>query len=82
MPTLLVHSLTNWQMVSATFMSAYAEIINPQNMTATLLKDGEVLAQYKVERCDHCEQLMRLDEFGYQKHLGGIKILWFCAACR
>jgi hypothetical protein len=63
-------------------MSEYCELINPQTMTATLLKGGEVVTQYKVERCDNCETLQRLDEFGYQKHLSGIKILWFCGACR
>ena len=63
-------------------MSAYVEILYPQSMTAKLMKDGEVIEEYKIEKCDHCDKVERLDEFGYQKHLSGIKILWFCGACR
>lgn len=63
-------------------MSAYIEILYPQSMTAKLTKDGEVIAEYKIEQCDNCEKVAKLDEFGYQKHLSGIKILWFCGACR
>jgi hypothetical protein len=80
MPAYLVRFRLKREM--ARTMSDYCELINPQTMTATLLKNGEVVTQYKIERCDNCETLQRLDEFGYQKHLSGIKILWFCGACR
>jgi hypothetical protein len=63
-------------------MSDHVEILYPQTMTAKLLKNGEVVAEYKIEQCDNCGKVARLDEFGYQKHLSGIKILWFCGACR
>jgi hypothetical protein len=65
-----------------TIMSDYCELINPQTMTATLLKSGDVIARYKVGQCDHCSTYARLDEFGYQKGQGGEKLLWFCGGCR
>jgi hypothetical protein len=35
-------------------MSDLMEIIYPQSMTAKLLQNGEVIAEYKVEQCDGC----------------------------
>jgi hypothetical protein len=60
----------------------YSEIIYPQSMTAKLLLNGEVVDEYKIEQCDKCSILMRLDPFGYQKQYGGEKVIWFCKGCR
>jgi hypothetical protein len=46
------------------------------------MKNGEVVAEYKVEQCDKCASIAKFDEFGYQKGHGGEKILWFCGGCR
>jgi hypothetical protein len=46
------------------------------------MKNGELIAEYKVEQCDKCASLAKFDEFGYQKGYGGEKILWFCGGCR
>ena len=63
-------------------MSDYVEIINPQTMTCKLLKHGEVVAIYKMEQCDKCSMISKLDEFGYQKGVGNEKVIWFCGGCR
>jgi hypothetical protein len=63
-------------------MSDFMEIINPQRMTAKLFYKGEVVEEYKVEQCDKCSKLMKLDSFGYQKGYGNEKIIWFCGDCR
>ena len=63
-------------------MSDYMEIIYPQSMTAKLLYNGEVIAEYKIEQCDKCAKLTKLDEFGYQKGIANEKLLWFCGGCR
>lgn len=63
-------------------MSDYLELINPKTMTCQLLKDGEVVAIYKMEQCDKCSMISKLDEFGYQKGFGNEKIIWFCGGCR
>jgi len=63
-------------------MSEYMEIIHPQTMTAKLLRNGEVVEEYKVEQCDKCSKLTKLDSFGYQKGYGNEKIIWFCGGCR
>ena len=63
-------------------MSDYMELINPQTMTAKLLKHGEVVDEYKIEQCDKCSMLTRLDPFGYQKQFGREKVIWFCKGCR
>jgi hypothetical protein len=63
-------------------MSDYMEIINPQTMIGKLLKNGEVVAEYKMEQCDKCSSLVRFDAFGYQKGYGNEKIIWFCVGCR
>jgi hypothetical protein len=46
------------------------------------LLNGEVVQTYKVERCDNCAMITKLDDFGYQKGQAGEKILWFCGGCR
>lgn len=63
-------------------MAEYCEIINPATKMCKLLKDGEVVAEYKIEQCDKCSGLSKLDEFGYQRGQGGEKLLWFCGGCR
>ena len=63
-------------------MSDYMEIIYPQAMTAKLFKNGEVIAEYKIEQCDGCKKLLKLDAFGYTKGQGGEKLIWLCGLCR
>jgi hypothetical protein len=63
-------------------MGDFMEIVNPQTMTGKLLKDGEIVAEYKMEQCDRCSMLTRLDVFGYQKGYGDEKVIWFCKGCR
>jgi hypothetical protein len=63
-------------------MSGPIEVINIKEMSCILLEDGEIIATYKVEKCDKCESIRRLDDFGYQKNVAGEKILWFCGECR
>ena len=63
-------------------MSRYSEIINLSAMTAKLLDDGEVIAEYKVETCDKCARITQLDKFGYQKSDPYENIIWFCKDCR
>jgi len=63
-------------------MSNFIEIIYPQSMTAKLMENGEVIAEYKIEQCDKCSRLLKFDQFGYQKGFGNEKIIWFCAECR
>jgi hypothetical protein len=68
--------------MEAATMSDYIEVINPQTMIGKLLKNGEVVAEYKMEQCDKCSKLTRLDAFGYQKGFGNEKVIWFCSGCR
>jgi hypothetical protein len=63
-------------------MSDLIEIIYPQSMTAKLLQNGEVIAEYKVEQCDSCAKVKKLDAFGYTKGQGGEKLTWLCGECR
>ena len=58
------------------------EIINITNMSAKLLDEGEVIAEYKVETCDRCAKISQLDKFGYQKSDPKENIIWFCKDCR
>jgi len=51
-------------------------------MTAKLLQNGEVIAEYKIEQCDSCSRLKKLDAFGYTKGQGGEKLTWLCGDCR
>jgi hypothetical protein len=81
MCTALVCIGQRWQMETSS-MSDYVEIINPQTMTCKLLKHGEVVAIYKMEQCDKCSMISKLDEFGYQKGFGNEKVIWFCGGCR
>ena len=71
-----------WQMV-ATTMSDYIEIISRQTMTCKILKDMVVVEEYKIEQCDKCSKLVKLDKFGYQIGYDRTeKVIWFCGACR
>jgi hypothetical protein len=63
-------------------MSDYVEIIYPQSMTAKLMQNGEVIAEYKVEQCDGCAKIMKLDAFGYKVGQSGEKLAWLCGGCR
>jgi hypothetical protein len=68
--------------MGSTIMSDFVEILYPQSMTAKLMENGEVIAEYKIEQCDKCSMLTKLDAFGYQKGYGNEKIIWFCIGCR
>ena len=83
MRSALVRVSQRWQ-VEATglTMSDYMEILYPQSMTAKLLQNGEVIAEYKIEQCDSCEKLKKLDAFGYTKGQAGEKLIWLCGECR
>ena len=48
-------------------MSDFMEMIDPRTMTAKLLENGKVIAEYKVEQCDKCAMIVQLDSLGYQK---------------
>lgn len=63
-------------------MSDYMEILYPQSMTAKLFKNGEVIAEYKIEKCDSCNKIVKLDAFGYTKSQGREKLIWLCGECR
>lgn len=64
-------------------MSDYMEIINPQTMIGKLLKNGEVVDEYKVAQCDKCSMLVKFDAFGYQTGYDATeKVIWFCGGCR
>ena len=72
-----------WQMEATGLkMSDLIEIIYFQSMSAKLLQNGEVIAEYKIEQCDSCEKLKKLDAFGYTKGQGGEKLTWLCGDCR
>jgi hypothetical protein len=77
----LVRLAINWKM-GTTSMSDLVEIIYPQSMTAKLLQNGEVIAEYKVEQCDGCALIMKLDAFGYKVGQAGEKLAWLCGGCR
>jgi len=63
-------------------MSSYIELLNPQTMIGKLLQDGEVIAEYKLEQCDGCTKIVKLDAFGYTKGQAGEKLVWLCGVCR
>jgi hypothetical protein len=63
-------------------MSDLIEIIYPQSMTAKLLQNGEVIAEYKVEQCDGCSKLLKLDPFGWKINSSHEKMAWLCGVCR
>ena len=79
----LVRLSQRWQVeATGVKMSDLIEIIYPQSMTAKLLQNGEVIAEYKVEQCDSCAKVKKLDAFGYTKGQGGEKLTWLCGDCR
>lgn len=79
----LVRLSQRWQVEATGIkMSDLIEIIYPQSMTAKLLQNGEVIAEYKIEQCDSCAKLKKLDAFGYTKGQGGEKLTWLCGDCR
>jgi hypothetical protein len=74
--------LSKRRKMEAPGMSDLMEIIYPQSMTAKLLQNGEVIAEYKVEQCDGCAKLLKLDPFGYKIGQAGEKLAWLCGECR
>jgi hypothetical protein len=82
MPAALVCIAINRKM-GTTSMSDFMEILNPQTMTGKMYFQGEVLEEYKIEQCDKCSKLVKLDSFGYQKGYDNHeKVIWFCGDCR
>ena len=81
MHTPLVRFAFNRQM-GTTGMSDYVEIIYPQSMTAKLMYNGDVIAEYKVAQCDGCALIVKIDAFGYKIGQGGEKLAWLCGGCR
>jgi hypothetical protein len=74
----LVRLFKRRKMEATSLMSDYVEIIYPQSMTAKLFQNGEVIAEYKVEQCDGCAKLLKLDPFGYKIGQEGEKLAWLC----
>jgi hypothetical protein len=68
--------------MGATIMSEYMELISRQTMIGKLLKNGEVIAEYKMEQCDKCACIVRLDPFGWKISSSKEKMAWFCGGCR
>lgn len=63
-------------------VSKWSEIIDLKSMTGTLLLHGEPVHTYKVETCDKCTRIEKLDSYGYQKTDPANNYIWFCAECR
>lgn len=79
----LVRVSQRWQVeATGVNMGSYIELLNPQTMTGKLLQDGEVIAEYKLELCDGCNKLLKMDAFGYTKGQAGEKLVWLCGLCR
>ena len=79
----LVRVIQRWQVEATGLkMSDYMEILYPQAMIAKLFKNGEVIAEYKIEQCDGCSKLVKFDKFGYSKGQGQEKLIWLCGLCR
>jgi hypothetical protein len=51
-------------------------------MTAKLMHNGEIIAEYKVAQCDGCALVVKIDPFGYKIGQAGEKLAWLCGACR
>jgi hypothetical protein len=62
-------------------VSQYIELINPQTMKCTLLKNGVAVDVYDVMQCDKCALIQKFDAFGYQKAAEDNPV-WFCFGCR
>lgn len=79
----LVCADQRWHMeATGVIMSDYMEILYPQDMMGKLFCNGVVVDEYKIEQCDKCSKLKKLDKFGYQKGYGNEKVIWFCGECR
>jgi hypothetical protein len=63
-------------------MSKGSEIIDMKTMTGKLLLHGEIVQEYKVETCDKCTKISKLDKSGYQISDPKENIIWFCQDCR
>jgi len=63
-------------------MARMTEMIDVDTMIGRTFIDGKIVAEYKVENCDHCQKIRTLDKSGYQYNVGGEPILWFCVECR
>ena len=69
-------------MQAGVVMSDFSEIINIKTMIGILLLNGEIVQEYKVEKCDKCMRIEKLDKFGYQKSDPAMNLIWFCGECR
>jgi hypothetical protein len=64
-------------------MSDQIELIYPKEMIGRIMINGQIVHEYRVEQCDKCSQLKKLDKFGYQKGYDSTdNIIWFCGDCR
>jgi hypothetical protein len=82
MHTALVCLTLNRKM-GATSMSDQIELIYPKEMIGRIMINGQIVHEYRVEQCDKCSQLKKLDKFGYQKGYDSTdNIIWFCGDCR
>jgi hypothetical protein len=82
MHTALVCLTLNREM-GATSMSDQIELIYPKEMIGRIMINGQIVHEYRVEQCDKCSQLKKLDKFGYQKGYDSTdNIIWFCGDCR
>jgi hypothetical protein len=69
--------------MGATSMSDQIELIYPKEMIGRIMINGQIVHEYRVEQCDKCSQLKKLDKFGYQKGYDSTdNIIWFCGDCR
>ena len=69
-------------MQAGVVMSDFAEVINIKTMTGILLLNGEIVQEYKVERCDKCQRIEKLDKFGYQKSDPAMTLIGVWGECR
>jgi hypothetical protein len=75
--------LTFNRKMGATSMSDQIELIYPKEMIGRIMINGQIVHEYRVEQCDKCSQLKKLDKFGYQKGYDSTdNIIWFCGDCR
>jgi hypothetical protein len=59
-------------------------IQKPNGETMTFHRDGSVtrdIEPIRIDWCDKCNKWQSM-EFGRYEHHDGLKILWFCQACK
>jgi hypothetical protein len=62
-------------------MSDFVEVITIRTMMAKVINNGLIVEEYKVEQCDRCQLIRKLDQFGYVI-VEGEKTRWLCGNCR